>query len=510
MNRDLIFLAKTPFLLATLVLLTACSKPQPEPPNILFFFVDDMGWQETSVSFHTKATELNQRYHTPHMETLASEGIKFTQAYAYAVCSPSRVSIMTGMNAMQHQVTNWTLRKDVSPDTEDPNIEPAVWNVNGLSDTVGVDRTIVVEQTLPKLLKQSGYKTIHVGKAHFGAVDTPGENPLNLGFDINIAGHAAGGPGSYYGDKNFSAVWRDGSAIWDVPGLEKYHGQKINLTEALTREAAAAMEQAVEEEQPFYLYLSHYTVHAPWEEDRRFYQKYLDQGLDEFSAMRASMLESMDKSLGDMLNKIKELGIEDNTLVIFMSDNGAPKQVALNKPLRGHKLTPYEGGVRVPMIVKWPGITERGSVNDQYLMIDDIFPTLMDVAGIAEEQYAEQVDGVSLVPLFRGENVPAMEERPIYWHFPHTYDQYPYSSVRKGKWKLIYLHTNHRLELYDLSQDIGEAQNVAKDHPELTRELARLLTARLQESGAGMPVDKRTGQAVAYPDEVLKALFATR
>lgn len=510
MNLNLICLKNSLFLFTALALVVGCLSPQPEPPNILFFFVDDMGWQETSVPFHTEATELNQRYQTPHMETLASEGMKFTQAYAYAVCSPSRVSIMTGMNAMQHQVTNWTLRKDVSPDTEDPNIEPAVWNVNGLSDTVGVDHTIVVEQTLPKLLNQVGYKTIHVGKAHFGAVDTPGENPLNLGFDVNIAGHAAGGPGSYYGDKNFSAVWRNGSAIWDVPGLEKYHGQKINLTEALTREASAAMEQAVNEEQPFYIYLSHYAVHAPWEEDRRFYQKYLDQGLDEFSAMRASMQESMDKSLGDMLSKIKELGIEDNTLVIFMSDNGAPKQVAANKPLRGHKLTPYEGGVRVPMIVRWPGVTEPGSVNEQYLMIDDIFPTLMNVAGVSEEQYAEQVDGMSLVPLFKGENVPAMKDRPIYWHFPHTYDQYPYSAVRKGKWKLIYLHTERELELYDLSQDISETQNVVEDHPEVTRELARLLTVRLQENGAGMPTDKRTGETVPYPDEVLGELFATR
>ena len=510
MHRYLVCLNKLSFLLAALIFLGACSIPEPAPPNVLFFFVDDMGWQETSVPFHTEPTELNQRYHTPSMEILASEGMKFTQAYAYAVCSPSRVSIMTGMNAMQHQVTNWTLRKDISPDPEDPNIEPAVWNVNGLSDTVGVERTIVVEQTLPKLLKQAGYKTIHVGKAHFGAVGTPGEDPLKLGFDVNIAGHAAGGPGSYYGDKNFSAVWRDGSAIWDVPGLEKYHGQKINLTEALTREASLAMEQAVNEEEPFYLYLSHYTVHAPWEEDRRFYQKYLDQGLDEFSAMRASMLESMDKSLGDMLDKLKELGIEENTVVIFMSDNGAPKQVALNEPLRGHKLTPYEGGVRVPMIVRWPGVTEASSVSDQYLMIDDIFPTLMDIAGVAEGKYTEQVDGMSLVPLFRGENVPAMEERPIFWHFPHTYDQYPYSSVRKGKWKLIYLHTDRKLELYDLSNDISEAKNVAENYPEVTRELASLLTARLQESGAGMPVDKRTGKAVEYPDEVLNELFATR
>jgi arylsulfatase A-like enzyme len=198
------------------------------------------------------------------MEVLAREGMKFTQAYASAVCSPSRVSLMTGMNAARHQVTNWTLRKDQSPDPENPRMAPPEWNVNGLSDTTGILHTVVAK-TLPMYLKEAGYTTIHVGKAHFGAKDTPGENPLNLGFDVNIAGHAAGGPGSYHGDKNFSAVWRNGDKIWDVPGLEKYYGQKINLTEALTREANQAIEEAVSEDKPFYLYMSHYTVHAPWE-----------------------------------------------------------------------------------------------------------------------------------------------------------------------------------------------------------------------------------------------------
>jgi arylsulfatase A-like enzyme len=172
---------------------------------------------------------------------------------------------------------------------------------------------------LPALLRRAGYRTIHVGKAHFGARDTPGENPLNLGFDVNVAGHAAGGPGSYWGEKDFSAAWRTNppDRVWDVPGLETYHGRDIYLTEALTLEAITAVEQAVEDKRPFYLYMSHYAVHAPWEKDERFYQDYLDAGPEPFEATLASMIEGMDKSLGDLMAALDRLGITDNTIVLF-------------------------------------------------------------------------------------------------------------------------------------------------------------------------------------------------
>lgn len=480
-----------------------------QKPNILFFFVDDMGWQDTSVPFYEDTTELNRRYHTPNMETLAEQGVKFTQAYAAAVCSPSRISLMTGMNMARHGVTNWTLYKGQSPDDlygpEDSAIEPPEWNVNGLAPEEGVPHTVVAE-TLPMLLKEAGYTTIHIGKGHFGAIDTPGADPLNLGFDINIAGRASGAPGSYHGENNFSAESRGGSSVWDVPDLEKYHGQKINLTEALTREANAVLDSIVATGAPFYLYMSNYAIHSPFEKDRRFYQKYKDRGLSEFEATYASMIEGMDKSLGDLMNKLEELGVEDNTVVVFMSDNGAPKQAPLNKPLRGHKLMAYEGGVRVPMIAKWPGVTEPGMEKSQYVMIEDILPTFIEIAGVTNWESADQsVDGKSFVPLLTSDTADDWQERPIFWHYPHTYDQPPYSSVRKGPWKLIYFHTDESFELYNLEEDISESTDLSSQKPRKVEELADILTGHLEETDADMPIHKASGQKVGYPSEAIES-----
>lgn len=474
-------------------------------PNIIFFLVDDMGWQETSVPFHTEVTELNRRYRTPNMRQLAAEGMKFTQAYASAVCSPTRVSAITGMNAARHRVTNWTLRKNASPDNPHKTLNPPAWNVNGICMEEGIERTMQVTP-LPSLLRKAGYRTIHVGKAHFGAKETPGDDPLKLGFDINVAGHAAGGPGSYWGEKNFSAAWRTDppAVIWDVPGLKKYHGQDIFLTEALTREAIKAIEQSVKEEQPFYLYMSHYAVHAPWEKDDRFYQSYLDQGLKPFEATLASMIEGMDKSLGDLMATLKRLEIEDNTIVLFMSDNGSPKQCPRNLPLRGHKITPYEGGTREPMIVKWPGVTQPASSCEVPLIIEDFFPSILELAGVDWQGQTKQVvDGKSFVPLLKG-NHPPDQDRAFIWHYPHNYSgQGPFSAIRQGPWKLIHHHADHRMELFNLETDIGETNNRAKDQPQKLKDLARQLGESLRARVALMPVSKSSGKPVAFADEAL-------
>lgn len=474
-------------------------------PNIVFFLVDDMGWQETSVPFHGAVTELNRRYRTPNMGRLASEGMKFTQAYASAVCSPTRVSGLTGMNVARHRVTNWTLRRNASPDTPSTRIAPPAWNVNGVCTNAGIERTLQVTP-LPALLRAAGYRTIHVGKAHFGAKDTPGENPLNLGFEVNIAGHCAGGPGSYWGGKNFSAAWRTNppDTIWDVPGLEAYHGKDIHLTEALTLEAIEAVQEAVAEERPFYLYLAHYAIHAPWEEDHRFYGKYLDAGLKPFEATLASMIEGMDKSLGDLMATFERLGVAENTVILFISDNGSPSQCPRNLPLRGHKLTPYEGGIRVPMIVKAPGMTRPGSVCRDPVIIEDFFPTILELAGVDwQGRTLQTVDGRSFVPLLKGAAEP-FGDRAFVWHFPNNYGgQAPFSAIRQGPWKLVYHHADRRVELFNLDADIGETRDLTKDNSAKAAELAGLLGERLRTVDAPMPRDLATGRRIPWPDQVL-------
>lgn len=472
--------------------------PETTQPNIIIFLIDDMGWTDTSVPFHTETTTLNERYHTPHMARLASQGVMFTQAYATAVCSPTRVSLMTGMNAARHGVTNWTLHKDRSPDWEHPRVQPPDWPLNGLSPNPGIDRTVVAT-CLPELLRDAGYHTIHVGKAHLGAVGTPGADPTNLGFDVNIGGHAAGGPGSYLGIHDFSAAWRSngGERVWDVPHLEEYHGKDIYLNEALTRETIKVLDSAIENEKPFFLHLSHYAIHAPWEADPRFLPHYQQQGLTGLPAAYASMIESMDKSLGDILDWLAENNQDQNTLFIFVTDNGAPSQAPRNRPLRGHKLTPYEGGIRVPMIVRWPGHTEPGTRNSTPLITEDIFTTVLQAAGVHDPETQQTVDGVSFAPLLDGTDVDG--RRALLWHFPHNFGSPPWSAVRIGDWKLIWHYDDQRAELYNLAEDLSESDNLAEPHVDKLAELSTLLRQKLAECNALLPISKQTGETLGLP-----------
>lgn len=401
-------------------------------PNIVMFLVDDMGWQDTSEPFWKQKTPFNERYHTPNMERLAREGMKFTQAYAMPICSPTRVSLMTGMNAARHRVTNWTLEKNASNDAADDKLEFPLWNVNGLSPVEGIERTVYATP-LPQILHDHGYYTVHVGKAHFGAIGTPAALPESLGFDVNIAGHAAGAPESYLGTEKFGND-KPGKEEWAVPGLEKYWEKDIFLTEALTREALYVLD-TVPDKKPFFLYMSHYAVHTPIYGDKRFLQKYLDRGLDETEAKYATMVEGMDKSLGDIMDYLKEKGLAENTVILFMSDNGGLSAVARggkphthNKPLASGKGSMYEGGIREPMIVKWPGVTSAHSNTNEMVIIEDFFPTMLEMAGVEDAETVQQVDGQSFVPLLR-ESGQKQEERALYWHFPNKW-----GTFRPGYW----------------------------------------------------------------------------
>lgn len=481
-------------------------------PNIVLFLVDDMGWQDCSVPFWTKITAWNKKYRTPNMERLAKEGLKFTDAYANPVCSPSRISLMTGMNAARHKVTNWTLRKDTTVDAADSLLNSPAWNINGMSPIQGINHTVYATP-LPLLLKDAGYYTIHCGKAHFGAMATPAADPINIGFNINIAGHAAGGPGSFLGEEYYGNEKDKYKEPWGVPGLQAYYETNTFLTEALTIEALKALEKPVSDKKPFFLYMSHYAVHIPYAADKRFIQKYLDGGLPEKEAQYASLIEGMDKSLGDIMNFLKEKGIEKNTIIIFMSDNGgfsqSPRAGAAhtqNSPLKAGKGSVYEGGIREPMLVKWPGVVKPGSVTDQYLIIEDFFPTILEIAGIKNYKTVQPVDGISFVSLLKNKK-QKNNSRPLIWHFPNKWiakDEYGInyrSAIRQGNWKLIYNMKTGTNELYNLKTDIGEQTDLSSAYPEKTRQLAALLSQKLKTYNAQMPVYKVTGKPVAMPDE---------
>jgi arylsulfatase A-like enzyme len=501
-----------------LISIIGCDKPantEIQKPNIILFFVDDMGWQDTSVPFWSEVTPFNERYHTPNMARMAAAGMKFTQAYATPVCSPTRISLMTGMNAVRHRVTNWTLRKDqLQPmETNHKELSFPEWNVNGLTPDSSIQKAVYAT-TFPQILQDNGYHTIHVGKAHFGAIGTPGENPLNLGFDVNIAGHAAGAPKSYYGTENFGNTPEFKNSPWPVPGLDKYHGQDINLTEALTLEALSAMDSAVNSAQPFFLYMAHYTVHTPIMADYRYFQKYLDQGLDTIEARYASMVEGMDKSLGDLMDYVAEKQLQENTIILFMSDNGGLSAVARggekhthNSPLASGKGSIYEGGIREPMLAQWSGKIPAGSTNPNYLIIEDFFPTILQLANISDYSTVQQVDGTSFIHQLSDPTEQA-QDRPLYWHYPNEWGPEgpgigAFSAIRQGDWKLIYYHLDQSFELFNIKDDISESKNLAISNSEQLEILANTLSHYMRESKAQMPANKETGAIIPLPIEVL-------
>ena len=482
-------------------------------PNIIVFLVDDMGWQDCSVPFDQTKSALNQRYHTPNMERLASQGMKFTNAYATPVCTPTRTSLLTGMNAAHHGVTNWTSpQRNNSSDNPDTQMQAVDWNINGLSPVPNIPKTVYATP-FPMLLAQAGYYNIHVGKAHWASMGTPGANPHNMGFQVNIAGHAAGHPQSYLAKDNYGNLPGKASAQ-AVPDLEEYFGTDSFLTEALTLEAIKALEHPVKNQQPFFLNMAHYAVHTPIMADKRFVQKYYDQGLDSIEARYASLVEGMDKSLGDIMHWLDQKGIASNTIIMFLSDNGGlslkPQRAGVahtqNLPLRAGKGSVYEGGIRIPMLVKWPGKVSANSIAKQYVIVEDFFPSILAMAGIKNPKLVQTIDGKSFLPIL---NNPSLLDstRSLIWHYPNKWipNDGPginyFSAIRQGNWKLVYNQRNGKKELYHLSQDLGETNDLANDYPNKVQALSQELTQQLIKWKAKMPIVISTGKQVPFPSE---------
>ena len=542
-------------------------------PNIIFFLVDDYGWADSQVEYDGGQYPNNLRFRTPNMQRLADMGVRFSHAYACPVSTPTRTSIMCGMNAAHSHITNWTsMAKDEPSDAvggangsktyEVKNgdiFSRPQWNINGLSPVKGINDTQYATP-LVQLLRNAGYYTIHVGKAHWASAGTPGATPYNMGFVVNVSGTNAGLPHSYRGKENFGNIpekWNM-SAVQD---LTQYYGQDIFLTEALTREALKTLDYPISHKQPFYLYMSHYATHTPIQKDPRFFDYYADMGQDKGQSNYASMVEGVDKSLGDIMNFLEKKGIADNTIIIFMADNGGNADITSkggiphtqNAPLREGKGSCYEGGIRVPLSIYWHGKTTAGVQINTPTMPEDLFPTILEMAGVKDYVTDQTVDGKSLVDLVtKGakyaakNNSPVIPEsvsginpqREILFHYPHQWkvsfkaEVDFLSTIIKGDWKLVYVMANAvdgekvdpsrgnispdayisssvpgirkgALELYNLKEDMGETRNVAAAHPEKVRELAKALSDRLRSYNASMPVVRKTGKPVPMPDELL-------
>lgn len=513
-------------LLFSLPLISLYAAPTSRP-NIIFFLVDDMGWQETSVPFYQTPTPLNHRYRTPNMERLAARGVKFTDAYACAVSSPSRCSLLSGMNAARHRVTNWTLERNTSTDEPSSLITPPAWHVNGIQpapDSLHTPLSTPITP-LPRLLQEQGYYTIHCGKAHFGARHTPGADPTNFGFDINIAGGANGAPASYLAQEDY------GKGRFHVEGLEDYYDKGTFLTEALTLEALKALDTPIRRHQPFFLYMAQYAIHVPYDADPRFTphytapdgkgrrDKFLKAPLSPQEINHAALIEGMDKSLGDLLHYLDQRPeVARNTIIIFMSDNGGQSvyvrqgdaQRQSNYPLRAGKGSAFLGGVREPLIISWPGVTHGGNINRNPVMIEDFFPTLLEMAGVKRAHTLQPIDGRSIVPLLR---YPYLQRRrPILFHYPNLWlpttneaDGFgPYSALIDGAYHLIYFWDTGTFRLFNIQADISERHDLCAEQPRLLRQMAQRLTRMLQRHKAQRPTSKATKAPMPWPSQAVR------
>ena len=509
------------------------------PPNVILFLVDDMGWQDTSVSLGPVPTVWNHIYRTPNMRRLAARGMAFTQAYAaHPVCSPTRVSLMTGRNPARTHVTDWVGHGMY----KNRYLESPRWNQNGWQPDRGWT-------TLPEVLRQNGYRTIHVGKAHFGGRGTPGGNPRSLGFDINIGGSHYGSPvGGWF------SPWL-GKHRLDYPGMQG-RAQGEYLTDALTSEAIAAVGQAVREGKPFFLNMAHYAVHAPIRAAPARYVEPFRDGRPEVERAYASMVYAMDASLGRILDCLNDPdgdgdsadSVADRTLVWFTSDNGGlsnhTRSVAgavtladgtrvtyerdrHNLPLASGKGSAYEGGYRVPLLVAWAGqpidtapirpelAIAPGSRCATPVHADDFFPTILSIVKINNPVPDSELDGIDVSPLLAGK--PCVRNKSMVWHYPHQWYRdvgvglgiEPFTAIRRGDDKLIYFYgdgivdgMDHdpRWELYDVVADPGETNNRIADRPALAKDLRNELIDWMNRVGAQRPICRQTGNPVEWAD----------
>ncbi|MCG6186013.1 sulfatase [Maribellus maritimus] len=457
-------------LLVALFITSSC-KTDIEQPNIVFILVDDLGWADVQCNYPETF------YETLHIDQLAKSGVRFTQAYsANPVCSPTRAAIMTGKHPNRVDITDWI-----------PGADPRMRPLLGPQDR---NELALEEITIAEKLNKAGYQTCFIGKWHLG---DEGFFPEDQGFDINIGGHEKGSPpGGYYSPYN-------NPKLTDGPKGEY-------LTDRLTDESIRFITKS--KDNPFFLYLAYYTVHTPIQASNKHIEKYRKKReslnieqvphkkegegftkLLQENADFASMVAAMDENVGRIVETLKQQGLDQNTWIIFTSDNGGLSTLyrenapTSNGPLRAGKGWCYEGGIRVPLIIAGPEVTNPGRTENTPVVSMDFFPTLLNLAEIE----LLPSDGVDLSPILTQNTTLTRDE--LFWHYPHYHGSAwkPGSAIRKDTWKLIVHYEDNKIELFNLDSDPGETTDISTTHPEKVAELKKLLDKKLAETNAKFP-----------------------
>jgi arylsulfatase A-like enzyme len=427
-------------------------------PNILFILIDDLGWMDLRC-------QGNPHLETPNIDRLARQGMRFTDAYAAApVCSPTRAAIMTGQSPARLQLTNH-LPEQARFTPKNSKLMPAL-----MGDHLPLEQVTIAE----RLRDDAGYATAFIGKWHLYVGKAKQFAPAAQGFDLNLGGCSLGGPPTYFDP-------------YDIDFLPDRKAGEY-LTERLADEAISFMRDQHRQRRPFFTALFTYTVHWPMEPPAPLAMKYKHRPLVGYRDSRyAAMIDEMDHAVGRVLASLDELGIADETFVVFTSDNGAFGGVGDCGPLRADKGHLYEGGIRVPLIVRWPGKVKPATVSPEPVILTDFFPTLLEVGGLAPTP-GVPADGETLVPLLRG--VGRLQRDALFWHYPnfafHGTNRLG-SAIRMGDHKLIHFFDDDSVALYDLKRDISETSSLADAKPELAATMRQRLATWLKDSRANLP-----------------------
>lgn len=448
-----------------------------DKPNIVLILVDDLGWSDLSCQGSTF-------YKTPNIDRLAQEGTRFTNAYsACTVCSPTRAALLTGQYPARLHITDW-IEGHKRPKAK---LRVPDWTMHLPHETT----------TIAETLKSHGYATALMGKWHLGGEEYA---PTTHGFDLNVGGNHRGQPPSYF--------YPYERPIVKLPGLQEGKEGEY-LTDRLTDEAVRWIEE--QRDRPFFLYFSHYTVHTPIQAKAELIEKYqaaVDPSSPHQNAGYAAMIDSLDQSVGRIVEKLRELKLDQNTIIVFTSDNGGLMRVTSQPPLREGKGSPYEGGVRIPLIVRFPPHVKAKATSDEPVITMDLFPTLLDLAGLTQATQPEtlkNLDGVSIAPLLTGKS-DKLDRDAIYWHYPHYHPggSTPYSAIRSGDYRLVEFFEDGRTELYNLRDDIGEQHDLSAKEPEKRDELHRKLIQWREQVGAQLPTPNPDYAPSAEPAEKAK------